>query len=100
MGLIKLAMYLPATGVTREEVTYLRAIEDRIYDELTLSKHCPECGTDPDGTDDASIHALTTEGHVLICCEGYFMVDPGLLGMERDGWQSLAEQVADLDENG
>jgi hypothetical protein len=59
---------------------------------------CPECNdvvTDPRG--DEHHVAIEVDGHVFVIvgCEGYWVVDPNLVGIPSDTWMSLdAQRVA------
>jgi len=60
---------------------------------ISLVSICPECGE----TIDDFLTAAAGDGHlvykvtsdsfaILIGCEGYWVTDPGLVGLERKGW--------------
>lgn len=65
--------------------------EGRINPPLTT--RCPECDSDFSDLDEAHedtdhiIIATTSDTTaVIVACEGYWMVDPGLVGLPRNGW--------------
>ncbi|MET0416573.1 MAG: hypothetical protein ABW022_11200 [Actinoplanes sp.] len=68
-----------------------------------LYSACPECGVDFDNLDDVyaddqHIIMLTTidTPAVVVGCEGYFVVDPNLVGIVSPNWQPVeTAQVCD-----
>lgn len=59
---------------------------------------CPECGSDFEKTNEADAYAdrhhlivtLTSDTFaVVVACEGYFVVNPNLVGIDAPNWQSL-----------
>lgn len=71
-------------------------------DKLTMT--CPECGMDDDWAlerehvvfrPDEKTDPIPRDSRVvLIGCEGFWCVDPALVGMARDGWLPPDEQAA------
>lgn len=62
---------------------YVRRIE-ATEDFLGLTRTCPECGAhvypgDPN-------HVLTSDGYVVVGCEGYWTVNPNLVGVYAPNW--------------
>ncbi len=79
----------PEPACTADDRAYLDAVAVRGFGALTqhLKRVCPECGVEPAGTDEASAHALTEDGHVVIGCEGYWVIDPAAVGLDPGGWK-------------
>lgn len=50
-----------------------------------LSRYCPECDLEGDAIDPDS-HTLTARGEVVVGCEGYWVVNPALVGIDSPGW--------------
>lgn len=73
-----------------EDITYLNAASDAIYadhDDIKayLTTRCPEC--DREAFTDPDAHVLVN-GYVVIGCEGYYVIDPNLVGIESPNWSS------------
>src|SRR6266576_1672064 len=56
-----------------------------------ISKTCPECSSEADlmGYD----HICDKEGNVLIGCEGYWVINPRVLGLDNPDWDDWMEYV-------
>lgn len=69
-----------------------RAIEMRGTEGIKMTTTCPECDqvTNYWGTTDTGDHlvlALSDGTHMLLIgCEGYWVVDPGSVGLDRGNW--------------
>jgi hypothetical protein len=51
---------------------------------------CPECGDHVDDITDTEHVVVTLTGDVtaiVVGCEGYFVIDPNLVGIDSDTWQ-------------
>jgi hypothetical protein len=64
---------------------------------------CPECGNDYADREDVVmddnhiIFALTSDTFaVVVACEGYYMVDPNLVGIDSPMWSNWAELPGDV----
>lgn len=69
---------------------YVQAVTDAIragHDDIKayLTKRCPEC--DGDATDEPEDHVLV-QGWCVVACEGYWVVDPNLVGIESPRWMN------------
>lgn len=65
--------------------------EGRINPPLTT--RCPECGSDfadldeaREDTDHIIIATTSDTTAVIVACEGYFVVNPNLVGIDSPGW--------------
>lgn len=56
---------------------------------------CPECGQVPTGRD-TSLHRMHDE-IVIIACEGYYVIDPELVGMGSGNWMDFRVDIEDFD---
>jgi len=87
--------------ITRETATYVKyaimAI-DLGKVEIPLTNRCPECGE----TIDTYLSAASDDPHlvyqntsdtfvILIGCEGYWVVNPELIGLPRGEWQDWTD---------
>jgi hypothetical protein len=72
---------------------YLRAC--RLASPAALAPYrteaCPECGFGPTGgglviTENGQAAHVMVRGYVVLGCEGYFVVDPAALGLDRGEW--------------
>lgn len=66
-----------------------------------LTTRCPECGSDFADLDEAyedteHIIVLTTSDTtaVVVACEGYFVIDPNLVGIDAPNWQNWIDNVS------
>lgn len=59
--------------------------------ENDLTERCPECGQVPTGTD-AYYHKMH-DGNVIIGCEGYYVIDPGLVGLATGNWMDFRDGI-------
>lgn len=74
-----------------------------------LTTDCPECGENPIDNNYPHLTASpdqTSHGYlrrdsdiVLIGCEGYHILDPALLGMDREGWDDWTDYIGEGDES-
>jgi hypothetical protein len=80
--------------VTPELARYLIAIIQAVVFEgrtdIPLTNTCPECGVDLQD-DDADIEhliiTLTSDTTaVVVGCEGYFVINPNLVGIDAPNW--------------
>lgn len=60
-----------------------------------LTERCPECDQVPTG-DDVRLHRMH-DGTVIIGCEGYFVIDPELVGMGTGSWMDFRDDIEDFD---
>lgn len=75
--------------ITRELATYLEAVTVAVTmqgkTEIPLTTTCPECGVDLELDDTDAEHMLikTTSDTVAVVvgCEGYWVIDPALVGV-------------------
>lgn len=83
-------------GNERKIRTYAQAM-DAAIDAGTVTgpliTTCPECGSHFNNTDEVyrdveHIIASTTSDTfaILVACEGYFVMDPSLVGIDSPGW--------------
>ena len=56
-----------------------------------LTKVCPECGETPETNSDSD-HAMVL-CFVAIACEGYYVVNPNLVGFSRPNWSDWKEDL-------
>lgn len=72
---------------------YLRRV--RQADPATLAQYrtetCPECGDPVEGDglvlcDDGEFAHVVLGGSVVLGCEGYWVVNPAVLGMDAGSW--------------
>jgi hypothetical protein len=92
---MNLTEYMGSTLLTIQD--YAETVTDALTDgriNPPLTTRCPECGSDFADLDEAyedteHIIVLTTADTtaVLVGCEGYFMVDPNLVGIDSPSWQ-------------
>jgi hypothetical protein len=80
-----------------DEITrdYLRRA--RLADPAVIAPYraalCPECDELPAGADglvpcDGGTHAHVVIDHaVILGCEGFFVIDPAVIGMDRGSWE-------------
>lgn len=70
---------------------------ETVYDALpsleeshpeALRKKCPECAEVVDEALDPATHTVM-DGYVIVGCEGYFVVDPELVGLPRGNWEGV-----------
>lgn len=67
-----------------------RAIDNREPAiEKWLTTKCTECGAEPDEGD--AEHIFTAEGYILIGCEGYWIINPNALGIDRPNWDDWTD---------
>jgi hypothetical protein len=59
------------------------------------SKICQECGEVP--TPGGYPHIVDEDGYILICCEGYFQINPNAIGLENEIWCDWHENVGGLE---
>lgn len=93
----RLAMYLMGVEGALEE--------ERVPDRY-LTNVCPECGDTIDTWDAATrdVHVVTNTANdgdpkvyaVVVACEGYWVINPEVVGLPRDNWQDWTE-VTDAD---
>lgn len=89
---------------TQRSIDYLdrvhRAVDTGALGRDRLTNHCPECDEDLtwlDASGDEHV-AVTIPGTedangvrdvaVVIACEGYWVIDPAAVGLDRGQWQS------------
>ncbi|WP_063729021.1 hypothetical protein [Streptomyces sp. RTd22] len=76
-----------------EELEYLDAVRQTPLGRIEpyLSSVCRDC----DGQVDSSNLAghVMIGSHVVICCEGYFMVDPNVVGIPSPNWSDWREKA-------
>lgn len=53
-----------------------------------LHTYCPECSEHVNPDTDDGRHTFTTKGMLVIGCQGYFVHDPALLGIDRGQWEN------------
>ena len=53
--------------------------------EPYLSPVCPECGHVPEREE--GIHVVVGAAAVVIGCEGYWVINPNVVGIPRPSWQ-------------
>lgn len=70
-----------------------------------MTNECPECGealgffnTDGHIVYDASTDDDAERVIIIVACEGYWMIDPNLVGIVSKGWMSADEQTVTFDE--
>jgi len=69
--------------------------------EIPLTNRCPECGQIIDSYVEAAeygdghvVYQVTSDNYaILIGCEGYWVTDPTLVGLPKNGWMSPEEQI-------
>lgn len=90
-------------GVSRQAIAagrYLAGIQAATETGVDLSRYwttvCPECGDEP--PDEPSTgddwHVTDTAGHVLIGCDGYWVVDPNAVGLTDPAWSAVFDGPA------
>lgn len=78
------------------------AILDGTIKPENLAVTCTECGVEATEVqdDDDAYHVLaqTPKGHIVVVlgCEGYWMVDPNVLGFDRPNWQNWTAEFPEL----
>lgn len=90
-GLVDLALDITAPELDEQD-GYLAAVADALACGADgaarlgryLTTMCPECDAQPGSEFDH--HVLSLDGHVLIGCEDYFVVNPNLVGLNRPLW--------------
>lgn len=95
-----------ASFLKSSDLRYAAAVQDQIdKDPLKLSRWltrtCPECGqerhddwdrhdrTDPDHYDE---HHIVYKGHIVIGCEGYWVIEPRSVGIDSEYWNDWTEE--------
>lgn len=98
-----------------EEIRYIDAVMDRIddwsalqqraYGELTdeqktkvaeieryLTQRCDECDLTVDEMSERHrvLHRVY-KGQVMVCCEGYWVINPNIVGIENKNWSDWTE---------
>jgi hypothetical protein len=99
-GLVDIVLTDVVVPGLNERDRYLAAVADALAcgtdsaDRLAryLTTTCPECGTQPAPGYDQ--HVLSCGEHVLIGCEGYFVVNPNLVGLNRPLWDDWTVPMA------
>lgn len=80
-------LYGPAANDYVERVRrYLAAATAGRHPELHTV--CPECGREPAAEHSAEPHRMVGRW-VVICCEGYWVIDPSLVGLPRGQWEPI-----------
>lgn len=79
-----LTLYLAKSLGTTGDVRY-RAWQSTI---------CQECGETP--TPGGYPHVLDADGFVLICCEGYWQINPNMIGLPDEQWSDWHEEIGGL----
>lgn len=59
-----------------------------------LTERCPECSQVPTGLDQ-QVHRMH-DGTVIIGCEGYWVIDPGLVGLATGNWMDFRDVINDM----
>ena len=86
--------------ISLETADYLKRAVDTITAgkvEIPLTDTCPECGDKLDSwlaaSDEAHLVMQTTSDTyaVLVGCEGYWVINPGLIGLPRGMWQDWTD---------
>jgi hypothetical protein len=66
----------------------VEAIDSGALKANDLPKVCHECGERPwEGDPHHDVHGDI----VVVACEGYWQIDPALIGWPRDGWSAPGE---------
>lgn len=60
-----------------------------------LTERCPECGQVPMGSD-LDYHRMHDD-NVIVACEGYYVVDPNLVGFDSPNWMDWKDNIEDVD---
>ena len=92
--------------ISLETATYLDRVTKAIDSgkgEIPLTDRCPECEEKIDtwnkavADDGHVVYQVTSDNYaVLIGCEGYWVTDPTLVGLPKNGWMAADEPVCVL----
>jgi hypothetical protein len=79
----------PLTPTAPDQDEYVRRVTEAIKvgdPSVTpyLTRICPECDEEPARS--RWPHTVDVNGFVLVGCEGYWVVDPNVLGLDRPNW--------------
>jgi hypothetical protein len=84
--------------LTQKLITYLTAIQSKVLkgEPINAPDYCPECGNSGSAVKHNSDHLIIEDfrdgalvAFVLICCEGYWTVNPEIAGLPRGNWAPL-----------
>jgi hypothetical protein len=93
--------------VNKQDTEYLARVAQGITTlphTANLTTRCPECDViptpclvcDSDECDGAGVaHGMVGE-YVVIGCEGYYVVDPNLVGIDSPNWQPVEAEEDDV----
>lgn len=59
-----------------------------LMDELNPPMRCPECGRKPSAEPLEARHHRMIGPYVIVGCEGYFTVNPNLVGIPSKNWEA------------
>lgn len=97
-----------------DRLSYVQAYAEAVDAALTsgkltgpLTTTCPECGcnfSDGDEVHEDSEHiiiATTSDTYaVVVACEGYFVVNPNLVGIDCPNWMAVEEEATVITPDG
>jgi hypothetical protein len=86
--------------IDRETAAYVLAVVAGVERSTLHPEHltavCPECEQQQTFLDN-DLHLVVSSAAgkvaVVVGCEGYWVVDPKLVGIDAPNWQSVSEQV-------